>query len=175
MDRVGAARGCTLSLFDLCSRTNKDRRWETMTGVETWEVFAGRRMERRRGRSNARILFSFLNSQLLQRPPHGLYTRTSARARTHASYSLAHDPHALATPTTRSNAPHTASPNRSATIAPHGSPTTCSYKHTPGAHAHAHPSCHTHTHTRAPTRHGRHGPRPGARTPVTTMAMMAYC
>jgi hypothetical protein len=35
---VGVARGCTLSLLDLCSHTNKDWRWETTTRVETREV-----------------------------------------------------------------------------------------------------------------------------------------
>jgi hypothetical protein len=56
----------SLSLFDLCSRTNKDRRWKTTTAVESRDTgsFAGRRTERRRGRTNAGILlFSAGSSQ----------------------------------------------------------------------------------------------------------------
>jgi hypothetical protein len=54
-----------LSLFVLCSRTNKDRRRETTTGVESRDTgsFAGRRTERRRGHWNTLFFFSFFDSQ----------------------------------------------------------------------------------------------------------------
>ena len=63
---VGAARGYTLSLLDLCSRTNKNRRWETQTGAGTRKVCSGRPQWRRRGPSNARIPIPF-NSQYIAR------------------------------------------------------------------------------------------------------------
>jgi hypothetical protein len=102
-----------LSLLDLCSRTNKNKRWETMTGVEPLEILpAGARNAAVGARTPESFSLSFTHSATTSSTQRFLYgAKTHAHARTlptlptHTHYS-AHSAHDCMVRPTRAHDVH---------------------------------------------------------------------